>query len=71
MCVFPYEMGNFYKTFLFNYSLLEIKGKILLKIGPEDDGRLRGLWFLCQEVNMNENQICSKWSVIKSETPIR
>ena len=56
-----------------NYSLLVKRGKIPLKRGPESNIAY-GAPIFCsrhQRVNINENQICYKCSVIKWETFIR
>ena len=62
MCVFPYKIGNFCKIFFLLFPLGE-KRENTLKTGPKGDGQ--------QRVNINENKICFKWSVIKWETFIR
>ena len=73
--MFSYKMGNFYKKklFFFNYSLLVKRGKMPLKSGPQSNIAL-GAPIFCprhQRVNINENRIYSKCSVIKWETFIR
>ena len=62
-----------WKSFLKKYSLLVKRGKISLKMGPKSNDCFGGPHFCSrhQRVNINENQIYSKCSVIKCETFIK